>query len=375
MINTDTYILMYDVYMKGKYQFCESTDLESFKVIDHEISMDFHPRHGSVIPITKKELESLIDKWGKPESYPLLPNNPVLAGYYADPDVLYSNKTQKYYIYPTSDGFDGWGGYYFKTFSSDNLKDWKDEGVILNLKNNVSWANGNAWAPCIIEKKVGNDYKYYYYFSGGKDGGSKKIGVAVADDPSGPFLDSGSPLIAFKPIGVDGGQEIDPDVFCDPKTGKNYIYWGNGYMAGAELNADMISLKKKTIKVMTPDNTFREAVYVFYRKGLYYFLWSEDDTGSANYKVRYATAKSPLGQLTIPSDNIVIMKDDSKAIFGTGHNSVLQIPGKDEWYIVYHRISRPDGIKKVYPGTSREVCMDRLEFEKDGSIRRVVPSL
>lgn len=375
MINTDTYILMYDVYMKGKYQFCESTDLESFKVIDHEISMDFHPRHGSVIPITKKELESLIDKWGKPESYPLLPNNPVLAGYYADPDVLYSNKTQKYYIYPTSDGFDGWGGYYFKTFSSDNLKDWKDEGVILNLKNNVSWANGNAWAPCIIEKKVGNDYKYYYYFSGGKDGGSKKIGVAVADDPSGPFLDSGSPLIDFKPKGVDGGQEIDPDVFCDPKTGKNYIYWGNGYMAGAELNADMISLKKKTIKVMTPDNTFREAVYVFYRKGLYYFLWSEDDTGSANYKVRYATAKSPLGQLTIPSDNIVIMKDDSKAIFGTGHNSVLQIPGKDEWYIVYHRISRPDGIKKVYPGTSREVCMDRLEFEKDGSIRRVMPSL
>ncbi|WP_291126335.1 family 43 glycosylhydrolase, partial [Dysgonomonas sp. UBA7698] len=375
MINTDTYILMYDVYMKGKYQFCESTDLESFKVIDHEISMDFHPRHGSVIPITKKELESLIDKWGKPESYPLIPNNPIFAGYYADPDVLYSNKTQKYYIYPTSDGFDGWGGYYFKTFSSDNLKDWKDEGVILNLKNNVSWANGNAWAPCIIEKKVGNDYKYYYYFSGGKDGGSKKIGVALADDPSGPFLDSGSPLIDFKPKGVDGGQEIDPDVFCDPKTGKNYIYWGNGYMAGAELNADMISLKKKTIKVMTPDNTFREAVYVFYRKGLYYFLWSEDDTGSANYKVRYATAKSPLGQLTIPSDNIVIMKDDSKAIFGTGHNSVLQIPGKDEWYIVYHRISRPDGIKKVYPGTSREVCMDRLEFEKDGSIRRVIPSL
>ena len=375
MINSDTYILMYDVYMKGKYQFCESTDLESFTVIDHEISMDFHPRHGSVIPITKKELESLIDKWGKPESYPLLPNNPVLAGYYADPDVLYSNKTQKYYIYPTSDGFDGWGGYYFKTFSSDNLKDWNDEGVILNLKNNVSWANGNAWAPCIIEKKVGNDYKYYYYFSGGKDGGSKKIGVAVADDPSGPFLDSGNPLIDFKPKGVDGGQEIDPDVFCDPKTGKNYIYWGNGYMAGAELNADMISLKKKTIKVMTPDNTFREAVYVFYRKGLYYFLWSEDDTGSANYKVRYATAKSPLGQLTIPSDNIVITKDDSKAIFGTGHNSVLQIPGKDEWYIVYHRISRPDGIKKVYPGTSREVCMDRLEFEKDGSIRRVIPSL
>lgn len=375
LINTDTYILMYDVYMKGKYQFCESTNLEDFNVIDHEISMNFHPRHGSVVPITKKELKSLTDKWGKPDGYPDIPKNPVLTGYYADPDILYSNKTGKYYIYPTSDGFDGWGGYYFKAFSSDNLTDWKDEGVTLDLKKDVSWADGNAWAPCIIEKKIGGDYQYYYYFSGGKDGGTKKIGVAVADNPTGPFVDSGSPLITFKPKGVNGGQEIDPDVFCDPKTGKNYIYWGNGYMAGAELNDDMISMKKNTVKEMTPDNTFREAVYVFYRKGLYYFLWSEDDTGSVNYKVRYATAKSPLGPLVIPTDNIVIMKDESKGIFGTGHNSVLQIPGKDEWYIVYHRISRPDGIKKVYPGTSREVCIDRLEFEEDGSIRRVIPCL
>lgn len=70
LIGSDTYILMYDVYMKGHYQFCESTDLENFKIIDHEISMDFHPRHGSIIPITKKELNSLFDKWGKPEAYP-----------------------------------------------------------------------------------------------------------------------------------------------------------------------------------------------------------------------------------------------------------------------------------------------------------------
>lgn len=62
-INSDTYILMYDVYMKGAYQFTESTDLEHFKVIDHQISMDFHPRHGTIIPITQQELKSLTDKW------------------------------------------------------------------------------------------------------------------------------------------------------------------------------------------------------------------------------------------------------------------------------------------------------------------------
>lgn len=376
LINSDTYILMYDVYMKGKYQFCESKDLDVFKVIDQEISMDFHPRHGSIIPITRQEMKAITDKWGVPDNFEeITDQNPVINGYYADPDILYSNKDNKYYLYPTSDGFDGWGGYYFKTFSSDNLVDWKDEGIIIDLKKEVSWANGNAWAPCIIEKKVKGQYKYYYYFSGGQDGGPKKIGVAVSDDPKGPFKDSGKPLIDFRPEGVNGGQEIDPDVFFDPISKKYYLYWGNGYMAGAELNKDMISIKKSTVKVMTPDKTFREAITVFYRNGLYYFLWSEDDTGSVNYKVRYATAKSPLGPLTIPTNNIVIMKDDEKGIYGTGHNSILQIPNKDEWYIIYHRISRPDGITKPYPGIYREVCIDKMEFDKDGNIKRVYPSI
>ena len=67
LIGTDKYILMYDVYMKGKYQFTETTDLENFKVIDNAISMDFHPRHGTVIPITQKELQRLYKAYGKPE--------------------------------------------------------------------------------------------------------------------------------------------------------------------------------------------------------------------------------------------------------------------------------------------------------------------
>ncbi|EGJ99862.1 family 43 glycosylhydrolase [Dysgonomonas gadei] len=371
LINTDTYILMYDVYMKGKYQFCESTDLENFSVIDHEISMDFHPRHGSVIPVTRQELKALTAKWGMPEGFPPIGNNPALTGYYADPDIIYSNKTKKYYIYPTSDGFDGWGGYYFKTFSSDNLKDWTDEGVIIDLKKDVSWANRNAWAPCIEEKKVNGKYKYYYYFTA-----AQKIGVAVADDPAGPFVDSGKALIDFRPEGGKGGQEIDPDVFTDSKTGKSYLYWGNGYMAVAELNKDMVSIKKETVQVRTPDKTFREAISVFYRKGTYYFLWSEDDTRSENYRVRYGTSTSPTGVITIPENNLILAKDAAKGIYGTGHNSVLQIPGKDEWYIVYHRFNRPNGIKMGdAAGFHREVCIDKMEFNTDGSIKAVVPTL
>ena len=368
---TDKYILMYDVYGKGRYQFCESVDLDEFKVIDHEVKMDFHPRHGTIIPISRKELSFLTTRWGTPKGMKIQTRkNPVLDGFYADPDILYSNKTKKYYIYPTSDGFDGWGGYYFKTFSSTDLNQWTDEGVILDLKKDVPWGNRNAWAPTIAEKKIGKDYKYYYYFTA-----AQKIGVAVASLPTGPFIDSGSPLVNSKPEGVNGGQEIDPAVFTDPKTGKSYLYWGNGYLAVAELNKDMISLKENTTKVIQTDKTFREGCYVFYRNGIYYFLWSEDDTRSENYRVRYGTSTSPIGPIAIKENNLILQKDPSKGIYGTGHNSVLQIPGKDEWYIVYHRFSYPNGIKMGdAAGFNREVCMDPLYFDQAGNIIPVKPT-
>lgn len=368
--NSDEYILMYDVYRKGRYQFTKTKDLENFTVIDNDISMDFNPRHGTILPITRSELKRITDKWGLPSKYPKINNNPVLEGYYADPEILYSNKTKKYYIYPTSDGFDGWSGNYFKTFSSDNLKDWKDEGIILDLRKDVSWANRNAWAPCIVEKKIKGKYKYFYYFTA-----AQKIGAAVSDNPNGPFKDSGKALISTRPEGVKDGQEIDPDVFTDPVSGKSYLYWGNMYMGVAELNADMVSLKKGSTKVIAVNDSFREGTYIFYRKGIYYFLWSEDDTRSPNYKVRYGTSKSPLGPIEIPKNNIVIQGKPDIGIHATGHNSVLQIPNKDQWYLVYHRFSYPTGIKMGDAGGfHREVCIDKLEFNPDGSIKEVIPT-
>jgi hypothetical protein len=296
--------------------------------------------------------------------------NPVLDGYYADPDVIYSNKTGKYYIYPTSDGFTNWAGTYFKAFSSPDLVNWKDEGVILDLNKDVSWAKRNAWAPCIIEKKLGGQYKYFYYFTA-----AQKIGVAVSDNPTGPFFDSGKPLIEKFPEGITNGQQIDPDVFTDPRSGKSYLYWGNSYMAGAELNEDMVSIKTGTTTVMTPDKTFREGTHVLYRNGTYYFLWSEDDTRSENYKVRYGTANSPLGNITVPKENLVIAKDTAAGIYATGHNATIQVPGKDEWYIVYHRFNYPKGILMgSAAGYNRVVCIDRLVFRADGSIQPVKPT-
>lgn len=382
LIGQDKYILMYDVYMKGKYQFTETTDLKNFKVIDNEVKMNFHPRHGTIIPITRAELKRITGKWPSKEmGHIAIPNNPVLQGFHADPEILYSHQTKKYYIYSTTDGQPGWGGWYFTAFSSDNLKDWKDEGVMLDLKSDqVSWANGNAWAPCIEEKQIDGKYKYFFYFSGNPvAGGGKQIGVAVADSPTGPFKDLGHPIVTDSPVGH--GQQIDVDVFTDPVSGKPYLYWGNGYMAGAELNEDMVSIKENTVTVMTPkggtlkDYAYREAPYVFYRNGLYYFMWSVDDTGSPNYHVAYGTSKSPLGPIKVAKKPVVLIQDPVKEIYGPAHNSVLQIPGTDEWYMVYHRINKNFIDREKGPGVHREVCIDRMEFNPDGTIRKVVPTL
>lgn len=439
--NSADYILMYDVYRNGRYEFARSSDLEHFTAINADISMDFKPRHGTVMPVTAAEAAALTRKWLSPEQVMLsaeapgvkqinknidtatntlvlqlkpgydpaqlkpvfgkFPNttvkpagknkytinmagarpftftvkamethNPVLDGYYADPDVMYSEKTGKYYIYPTSDGFDNWSGTYFKVFSSPDLVHWTDEGKIIQLGTDVTWADRNAWAPCIEEKKVNGQYKYYYYFTA-----AQKIGVAVADSPTGPFKDSGRPLIDKRPEGIKGGQEIDPDVFTDPKSGKSYLYWGNGYLAAAELAEDMISLVPGTTKIITPDRTFREGTNVFFRNGKYYFTWSENDTRDADYRVRYGFADAPDGKITVPENNLVIAKDPAAGIYGTGHHAVLQVPGKDEWYIVYHRFNYPNGINMgSAAGYNREVCIDRMTFDAQGNIITVTPT-
>ena len=346
-------------------------------MIDSDVTMDFHPRHGTVMAVTRDEMKRLTDKWGLPEGV-TIPRNPVLTGFHADPEILYSEQTGRYYIYSTTDGVPGWGGAHFTVFESSDTRNWTEAGTVLDLKaGDALWADGNAWAPCIIEKKIKGRYRYFFYYSGNsKDGKGKQIGVATGDTPTGPFKDSGKPMITDSPVGH--GQQIDVDVFTDPVYGKSYLYWGNGYMAGAELNKDMMSIKKKTLTVMTPqggtlqDYAYREAPYVFYRNGIYYFMWSVDDTGSPNYHVAYGTSRSPLGPIEVTEQPVVLSQKPEQGIYGTAHNSVICLPGSDEWLIVYHRINR--NYLNDSPGTHREVCIDRLEFNADGTIRPVVPT-
>jgi beta-xylosidase len=97
------------------------------------------------------------------------------------------------------------------------------------------------------------------------------------------------------------------------------------------------------------------------RNGTYYLMWSEYDTRDPRYSVAYATSKSPMGPFIKPADNPILKGRDE--VKGAGHHSVVQIPGKDEWVIAYHRFRIPDG-----NGYNREVCLSPLRFDAEGRI-------
>lgn len=374
---------MYDLYGSGRYEYQTSSDLRTFSTKPLSFDKDFHPRHGTVISLTEEEMERLQKRWGyvltdeslnSAQSKEKWSGNPILPEFHADPEILYDSKTNRYYIYSTTDGHPGWGGWYFTCFSSADLTEWRYEGVALDLPKQTKWARGNAWAPAAIERNG----KYYLYYSG-DEGRRKAIGVAVADSPTGPFHDFGQPIVNKRPEGLRNGQQIDVDVFLDD-DGQAYLYWGNGYMAGAKLNEDMTSIDSTSVTLMTPrggtlqDYAFREGAYVFKRNGVYYFLWSVDDTGSPNYHVAYGTSRSPLGPIEVAEQPVILQQRPDENIFGTAHNSVLQLPGRDEWYIVYHRINPTFIDKSAGPGWHRQVCIDRMEFDAEGHILPVTPS-
>ena len=274
---------------------------------------------------------------------------PALPGANADPHIACFDGT--YYIYPTTDGFPGWESSSFSCWSSTDLIHWKNEGVILDFKKDLEWANTHAWAPCIAKK----DGKYYFYFSA-----EQQIGVAVSDKPIGPFTDPlGKPLI---PRGAYDCQAIDPMVFIDD-DGSAYLYFGQGNCNVVKLNKDMISFDSTKVKRITPKG-YNEGTFMLKRNGVYYLMWSSFDTRDPRYCVNYATGPSPTGPFTV-AKNSPILKQKG-IVKGAGHHSVVQTPGKDEWYIAYHRFQLLDG-----NGFNRETCISPMRFNEDGTIQPV----
>ena len=271
---------------------------------------------------------------------------PALPGPNADPHIAAYGDT--YYLYPTTDGIEGWGAKSFSAWSSKDLKTWKNEGVILDLPRDLTWANRNAWAPAMATKNG----KYYFYYTA-----AQSVGVAVGDSPTGPFKDPlGKPLVAKDAY---RGQAIDPMVLVDD-DGSAYLYWGQGQCHVVKLNADLTSYDPATVIEFKPEG-YNEGPFVLKRRGKYYLMWSEYDTRDPRYSVAYATSNSPLGPWVKASGPPVL--HGRGPVKGAGHHSVVQVPGTDQWFIAYHRFIIPGG-----DGFNRETCVSPMRFDAAGNI-------
>lgn len=287
---------------------------------------------------------------------PITSGNPIFPGWYADPEgVVFSNTV---WIYPTYSA-----KYkeqvFFDAFSSTDLVHWTKHERILDT-NAIDWAWRAMWAPSVIKK----DNKYFLFFSANdiqnntEPGG---IGVAVSTSPAGPFKDYlGKPLVDTI---VNGAQPIDQFVFQDTDGSYYLIYGGWGHCNIARLKDDFtgfIPFENGTIfKEVTPEK-YVEGPTMFIRNGKYYFMWSEGGWTGPDYCVAYAIADSPHG----PFKRIgTILAQNPAIATGAGHHSVINTPGTDDWYIIYHR--RPLGETAA---NSRETCIEQMYFDQKGEI-------
>lgn len=291
---------------------------------------------------------------------PATSGNPIVKGWYADPEGVIFDK--KYWVYPT------YSAPYneqvkLDAFSSPDLVHWTKHPSIIDTTA-VRWVKRALWAPAIVEKGG----KYFLFFGANDIHDDKKevggIGVAVADNPAGPFRDYlGKPLVGQI---HNKAQPIDQFVFKDKDGAYYLIYGGWGHCNIARLNDDFTGFipftDGTTFREVTPKG-YVEGPVMFVRNGKYYFMWSEGGWTGPDYSVAYAVASSPFG----PFERVgKILQQDPTVATGAGHHSVIQVPGTDEWYIVYHR--RP---LTETDGNHRETCIDRMSFDAKGNIQPV----
>lgn len=285
--------------------------------------------------------------------------NPIFPGWYADPELhLFQGPDGqlRYYVYPTTSA-DFSDQASFECWSSSDLTNWSNHGVILDFKD-IPWStNYAAWAPSCAQSP--RDGRFYFYFSAGDGAG---IGVAVSDTPTGPFRDAiGLPLIRDY---LFGAQPIDAHCFVDD-DGRAYLYYGgHGHCVVAPLTPTMCAVHRAPREI-TPTPAYIEGPFMVKRRGTYYLMWSEGEWTDSTYLAAYGTSDSPLGPFEYRGR---ILENHPEVAQGAGHHSVLQLPGSDDdWVICYHR--RPLGEKD---GHHRVTCIDRLVFREDGSIASVV---
>jgi len=289
--------------------------------------------------------------------------NPFIRDQFtADPTARVFNN--RVYVYPSHDilATEGKGRVKwfcmedYHVFSSDDLTDWTDHGVIVT-QNKVPWVKPDSysmWAPdCIFRNG-----KYYFYFpTTPKDttnvGRGFTVGVAVADKPEGPFVPQPEP--------IKNVRGIDPNVLID-KDGQAYLYWSAGNIFGAKLKANMLELDSE-VKILgdLPTKGLKEGPFVFERNGIYYMTYPHVENKIE--RLEYATSTSPLGPFKITG----VIMDEFPGCW-TNHHSLVDF--KNQWYLFYHHNDYSPKFDKL-----RSIRVDSLFFNADGTIKKVEPTL
>lgn len=307
--------------------------------------------------------------------------NPIIRDQFtADPTARVFN--DRIYLYPSHDILvpegqrkDWFCMEDYHVFSSENLTDWTDHGIIVS-QTQVPWGKPDGysmWAPDCVFK----DGKYYFYFPNGpKNGHGFAVGVATADHPEGPFV--------CEPEPIKGISGIDPCVLIDD-DGKAYIYWSGMGIRGAQLKANMKEVEGELQEVAMPKREgmpemppikvagkemkglpdgFKEGPFTFKRNGWYYltFPWVRQENGTET--LAYAMSKSPLG----PWDFKGIFMAEHPNGCWTNHHSFVEYKG--QWYLFYHTNFFSLGDDK-----RRSVCIEKVAFNADGTIQEVKPTM
>ena len=295
--------------------------------------------------------------------------NPIIRDQFtADPTARVFNN--KVYLYPSHDIVPPVGQRQdwfcmedYHVFSSENLTDWTDHGVIVT-QNKVPWVRPDSysmWAPDCVERNG----KYYFYFpSAPKDGRGFGIGVAVADRPEGPFI--------CEPEPIKGISGIDPCVL-QASDGNAYIFWGAGRCAKLKPNMKELADDTPKEKVKFGNREFEmygvnclkdlpnrqaEGPFAFEYNGNYYLTYPYVRENTE--VLGYAMSKNPMGPYEYKG---LIMPEHENGCW-TNHHSIINYKG--QWYLFYHQNAfSPRDDKR------RSVQIDKLFFNPDGTIKEV----
>ncbi len=295
-----------------------------------------------------------------PESPPVLDTlhytNPVFEPVLADPTVV--KVGDEFYAYGTEDNWGEEGGYHLvPVIKSKDLVNWTLVGSSIATKPN--WKDkGGIWAPDVTQ--VGDQFYMYYSFSTWGDP-NPGIGLAIAGQPEGPFVDQGK-VFDSKEIGV--ANSIDP--FYIEEDGKKFLVWGSFHgLYMTELSAD--GRKATGGKIQLAGNHL-EAAYVYQKDGYYYLFGSAGtccEGASSTYKILVGRSENLVGPyldkngkslLASDSGTLVVAANSGDTGFvGPGHNSEIVTDSQGRDWLLYHGMDRQK--PKLNNGTNRRVLL------------------